>query len=107
MAITIVKSQVMVHAPCGATGPRPLPSRCGNAARRETRPWWRLPHLIGQTALRELWAYFLHLEDRPDGVVDLLKLLGGCAAQVLDEAATGWTIDLQSERPAELPDLHG
>jgi hypothetical protein len=49
----------------------------------------------------------LHLEDRPDGVVDLLKLFGGCAAQVLDEAATRWAIDLQSERPAQPSDPHG
>lgn len=48
----------------------------------------------------------LHLEDCPNGVVDLLKLLISCAAQVLDEAATGWTIYLHSERPAEPPDPH-
>jgi hypothetical protein len=31
----------------------------------------------------------LHLEDRPDGVVDLLKFLGDRIAQMPDEAATG------------------
>lgn len=51
-------------------------------------------------------GWSLELEDRPDGIVDLLKLPGGRAAQVLDELAAGWTIDLQSERPAELPDSH-
>jgi helix-turn-helix protein len=49
----------------------------------------------------------LHLEDCPDGVVDLLKLLGGGAAQVLDEAATWWAIDLQGECPTEFSDPHG
>lgn len=29
----------------------------------------------------------LHLEDRPDGVVDLLKFLGGGTAQVLERGA--------------------
>ncbi|MGH3684665.1 MAG: hypothetical protein ACRDSM_06360 [Pseudonocardiaceae bacterium] len=51
-------------------------------------------------------AGLLHLEDRPDGVVDLLKFFRGGATQVLDETATWWAIDLQGERPTELGNLH-
>ncbi|MBV9161908.1 MAG: hypothetical protein JO281_10235 [Pseudonocardiales bacterium] len=71
------------------------------ASARDCGPPWRpIPSLR-----RPGWS--LYLEDRPDGVVDLLKLLGGSAAQMLDEATAEWTINLQNERPAGLPNPHG
>jgi hypothetical protein len=49
----------------------------------------------------------LDFERRSDSVVDLLQLLRGSVAKILDKAPAKWTIDFQGECPAELADPHG
>ncbi|MGH3822884.1 MAG: ester cyclase [Pseudonocardiaceae bacterium] len=66
----------------------------------------RVPALANVNWNKNGTAWALYLEDCSDGVVDLLKFFGCCAADALDEAPTGWAIDLHRERPAELPNPH-